>query len=36
MIELKKKYNLDIDPYKYDAASAFSELEKALIGGKHE
>ena len=34
MLELKKKYNLDIDPYKFDAHSAFLELEKALIKGE--
>ena len=37
MIELKKKYNLDINPYVFDAFSAFNELEKAFIkGDKHE
>ena len=28
MLELKNKYNLDINPYKYDADSAFCEIKK--------
>ena len=37
MLELKNKYHLDINPYCYDANSAFLELKRALNkGDKHE